>query len=461
MEIVLRNYQEDVYHRTRQAFREGAKGVCCVLPCRSGKSYVMMKMTKDANKKGNHVLILAHRNSLIGQHQELFDNLELDNNLTRIESVFTEVRHLGENGPVDLIIIDEAHLSGAASYQKVCEYYNCKRILFTGSPARLDGKPLNLADKMVIGITPKELVKMGAISDYDYYAPDIQLDLSNVKKSCGDYNNQELGEAMSSKKIYGDILKYYRQLGKDEQAIAYCVNIAHSQDVCSMFNLEGISAKHIDSHTPEKDREKIMQEFKEGKFKILCNCNLISEGITLPNASVGLLLRPTLSMPLYIQQSMRVLTPVEGKKARIIDYVGNVFKHGMPTQDRDWSLQNKVKEYDNENEDGTLKIRVCQECFSTFETAPICPYCGAEYEISPVEIQNFKEIELRKVEEEKEAKRQQYLSNVESRVSTYTQANECKNWVELTQWVKMKGYKPGYAYVLAKQMKIPFGKNKR
>lgn len=294
---------------------------------RSGKSYVMAKITIDANKKGNHVLILAHRNSLINQHKELFENLELNNNMTRIESVFTEVNHLGEKGEVNLIIIDEAHLSGASSYQKVCQYYNCKRILFTGSPARLDGKPLNLADKMVIGISANDLIKKGNISDYDYYAPDLNLDLSNVKKSCGDFNNQELGEAMSSKKIYGDILKYYHLLGKNEQAVAYCVNINHSKEVCDMFNENGILAKHMDSKTPEKEREKIMQEFKNGEFKILCNCNLISEGITLPNASVGLLLRPTLSLPLYIQQSMRVLTPVEGKKAIIIDYVGNVFRH--------------------------------------------------------------------------------------------------------------------------------------
>ena len=133
----------------------------------SGKSYVFAKITQDACKKGSRVLILAHRHSLLDQHKELFENLELNNKNVRIESVFTEANHLGENGPVDLIIIDEAHLSGAKSYQKVCEYYNCLRILFTGSPARLDGKPLDLADSMVVGISAKELIKRGNISDYE------------------------------------------------------------------------------------------------------------------------------------------------------------------------------------------------------------------------------------------------------------------------------------------------------
>lgn len=396
----------------------------------------MKAITEAANKKGNKVLILAHRNSLINQHKELFK--DIDWNLTRIESVFTEVRHLGENGTVDLIIIDEAHISGASSYQKVCEYYNCPRIGFTGSPIRLDGKPLNLFDIIIRGIEAKELIQKGNISDYIYYAPDLNIDLSKVKKSCGDYNNQELGEAMSSKKIYGDIIKYYNMLAKDKQAIAYCVNISHSEEVCQTFNENGILARHIDSHTPEKEREETLQDFKDGKFKILCNCNLISEGITLPTCEVGLLLRPTLSLALYIQQSMRTLTPVEGKKAIIIDFVGNVFRHGFPTMEREWSLEKAVKEYYNENDDGSFKVRVCQECFNTFEQAPVCPYCGAVYESTPIEIQNFKEIELKKVEEEKERKRQVYLNNIEEKVKEYKNARECKNWVELTQFCKAK-----------------------
>lgn len=430
----------------------------------AGKSFIMAKIAADTNKKGNKVLILAHRNSLINQHKELFENLELNNNnMTRIESVFTEVNHLGEKGDVDLIIIDEGHLSGASSYQKVCQYYKCRVILFTATPARLDGKPLNLADEMVKGIGIKELIKRNCVSDFNYYAPDIDLDLSSVKKTAGDYNNKELEKAVRKPTIYGDIFKYYKELGDNRQAIAYCVNIQHSKEICEMFNSKGVSAKHIDSKTNEKERQQVMEEFKNGEFKILCNCNLISEGITLPTASVGLLLRPTLSLPLYIQQACRVLTPMEGKKAIIIDYAGNVLKHGLPTQDRDWSLNKKVKEYTNENEKGEFKLRICKECFSTFETAPICPYCGAEYELDPIEIQNMKEIELKKIEEMKAERKAEFAGAVQEKVSYYTNPKDCRNWFELVQWCRVKGYKPGYAYVLNKQLKLnykPFGGKK-
>lgn len=245
-----------------------------------------------------------------------------------------------------------------------------------------------------------------------------------------------------------------------KNAIAYCTNVAHSEEVCKLFNDNNIPAKHIDATTPENEREEVLRDFEDGKFKILCNCNLISEGITLPTAEACLMLRKTASLPLFIQQGCRALTPVEGKTATIIDYVNNIQSFGFPTATREWSLDTKVKEYCNENDDGTLKLRVCQECFSTFETAPVCPFCGAEYAITPVEIQNMREIELKKIEEEKELKRKVFYDNITERVKKYESAKECRNWIELMKWVQYKGYKPGYAYVLNKQLKLnykPYG----
>ena len=119
-----------------------------------------------------------------------------------------------------------------------------------------------------------------------------------------------------------------------------------------------------------------------------------------------------------------------------------------------WSLDKKVKEYDNENDDGTLRIRVCKECFSTFEGGDVCPYCGAEYELTAIEIENIKEVQLKKVEEERELKRQQYLSSVADRVQYYESVEQCTTWAELIEFAKMKNYKPGFAYVMAKRMGI-------
>lgn len=124
----------------------------------------------------------------------------------------------------------------------------------------------------------------------------------------------------------------------------------------------------------------------------------------------------------------------------------------------EWTLEGKVKEYYNEDDKGNFIIRVCQNCFMTFETAAVCPYCGATYETTPIEIENFREIELKQIEEAKEERRQKFLNSVANKVEKYKNINECSNWVELVQFCKNKGYKNGYAYIMAKRMGIPFGR---
>ncbi len=441
---MLRDYQQELFLKTTEAFRSGARGVLCVLPCRSGKSYVMARMIAGA--KG-HVLVLAHRHTLIKQHKELLSSLGVLTSKVRVESVFTEANHLGEH-KVDLIIIDEAHLSEAASYRKVCEYYNCKVVGFTASPARLDGKPLTLFDTLITGITAKDLISRGAISDYDYYAPDLGIDTDSIDMVAGEYHNGQLTDLMCQSVIYGDVLKYYRELGEGRQAIAYCTSVKHAQKVAEMFSENGIPAVSIDGGMSLKERDRRMEKFRRGEVQILCNCNLISEGITLPNASVGLLLRPTCSLPLFIQQSCRVLTPVEGKKAVIIDYVNNVQRHGLPTDEHEWSLGEAVKRRKEFNEDGTLSIRQCEACFRCFKTAAICPWCGHEYKVQGRELRSIKEVELRLIEdirreEEEERKRQARL-----------EVGACRTIADLRKIQQARGYAPGWVWQMARAKRI-------
>ena len=115
--IQLRDYQEAVYQDTIKAINNGSRGILIQLPCRSGKSYVMAKFIETC--KGNS-LILAHRNELLNQHNELIEGLGLLNKC-RLASVFTEVNRLGEHKNPLVILIDECHLSEANSYKKIAE----------------------------------------------------------------------------------------------------------------------------------------------------------------------------------------------------------------------------------------------------------------------------------------------------------------------------------------------------
>lgn len=388
---MLRDYQQRSYDSIRKELRTHT-GVCDVEPCRSGKSFIIKEIVEHACMKGSKVLVLAHRHLLINQHKKIIQNC-------RIESVFTEVNHLGEHGPVDLIIIDEAHLSEANSYKKVCEYYGCKRILFTATAKRLDNKPLSLCDVIINGISGDELIELGHVSPYELYAPKLNIDLSSVSMSGSDFNNQEISDIMMDKKIYGDIIKYYHELAEGKQTIAYCTNIAHSQSICELFNNNGIKAKHMDASTPEKEREKIIHEFKNKEFQILCNCNLISEGITLPECECCMLLRPTQSETLYIQQACRCLTPGENKVATIIDFVGNCYAHGTPTEKRTYSLTDTDKRIRNSSRQPEVTARECKACFRVYKgTDPICPYCGNNNGKTRKQIEADEKAELEKIE---------------------------------------------------------------
>ena len=388
----LRDYQQDMYDKIREALKTN-QGVCGVLPCRSGKSWIMKKIVENACLRGSKVLILAHRRLLLAQHAKIIEN-------ARLESVFTEVNHLGEHGRVDLIIIDEAHISGAESYRKVCEFYNCKRVLFTATAKRLDNKPLSLANIIINGISGDELIEKGYVSKYELYAPKLDIDLDKVEMSGSDFNNEQLGNVMCDKKIYGDIIKYYHKLADGKQAIAYCTNVKHSQSICELFEKNGISAVHIDASTPEKERLQVMEDYRNGKYQVLCNCNLVSEGITLPECECCMLLRPTQSETLYIQQACRCLTPKEGKVAVIIDFVGNCYAHGTPTEKREYTLDKKQTRVKNPSREPEVTCRECSNCLQVYRgTDPICPYCGFDNKKTRKQIKMEEEAELERIKE--------------------------------------------------------------
>ena len=262
---MLRDYQQDVYDRVRTELTH-YKRIICQMPCRSGKSYLMYEVCKNAQKKNSNVLILAHRNFLLNQHRSLID---FEN--VRINSRQTEVNHLGENGRVDIILCDECHLSAADTYKKIFDYYSNAIIIgYSATPCRLDGRPLGeIYQKIVKGPSVKYLIENGAISPFDYYAPKLNINMSDVKIGDGDYNQKDLEDVMLDSKIYGDIIANYERLAKGKQAIAYCVSIKHAQEICDLFNENGYDAKCIHSKINKKEREQILEDFKNKKFTII------------------------------------------------------------------------------------------------------------------------------------------------------------------------------------------------
>ena len=348
-----------------------------------------------------------------------------------------------------VILIDECHLSEASSYKKIADFYGCIIIGFSATPTRLNGDKLTLYDTLINGVSVKYLIKQGAIADFEYYAPDIALDLTDIDTLGGDYNGKQLNDLMFNSAIYGDVIDSYKKLGDGRQAIAYCAGVNHSKKVCEEFNSAGIKAVHIDGSMNKTERKKIMDLYRSGYYTVLCNANIISEGITLPNASIGLLLRPTQSLALYIQQSMRVLTPDgNGKKAVIIDCVGNYQRHGLPDENREWTLEGVKRKHKTNNDDGSFTIRNCPNCFRIFKTANKCPYCGHEFEVKGRELQCMEEVRLRKISE------QEKIAIAEHKRKQRMEVGMAKTKEDLIKIARERGYKPGWIFVTAKRKGI-------
>ena len=427
---MLRDYQQDLFGKTTEAFKQGFHRPLIVAPCGAGKSYLFAEMIR---KTKGEALVLTHRQELKQQHEDLFRELGISN--ARVAMILTEANRLGELPTPKLIVADEAHLSRSNSWMKVIEHYNTWTVGFTATPVRLDGKPLgDIFNTLIEGVDVKWLIKNKRLAPYEYYAPTL-VETEGLRKVAGDYVVSDLEQLMNERAIYGNVIEAYRRFAPGERAIAYCVSVGHAEATAENFNSAGISAQAISAGTPPKQRERIMDDFRIGKITVLCNVGIISEGVSIDEVTCCMLLRPTESVALGIQQMMRCMRYLPGKTAKIIDFVANYTRVGLPDDTREWSLGEPLKRKKQLNENGDFYIRSCPECFLTFKTAPVCPFCGAEYPLHPREIKAREEIELQRITAEETAK-----VEAEKKKARQEQGR-ADSFEALVQLGKQRGYK--------------------
>jgi superfamily II DNA or RNA helicase len=441
LHIKLRDYQINLINDVAKAWRAGYKKPCIVLPCGGGKSIIAADMAKRTTDNNKNVLFLVHRKELCEQIENTFTDYGVNMDLCQIGMVQTITRRTNKINKPNLIITDENHHCIANSYKKIYNAYpDVYCVGVTATPVRLNGGGLGeINDKLIIGPSVKDLIAMNCLADYDYYAPPV-ADLTGLRSRAGDYVAEDIEQALSKPKIYGDVIKYYRELSDGKQAICYCPTINYSKMMVDNFKSAGISAEHIDGNTPKNKRAEIIDNFRLGNIKILCNVDLVGEGFDVPDCNTSILLRPTKSLSLYIQQSMRCMRYKPGKRATIIDHVGNVHRFGLPSQDRVWTLEPKPV---SKREGTTVKVKQCDECFFTHTPAPICPNCGHIYAPERKSPKEVKDARLKKINET---------------VKQYTKPEQCGSFAELAAWGKQRGYKPGWAYHQAKSRGLLYGK---
>lgn len=389
--IALRPYQTDMVHHIMHSFSQGAQRVCAVAPCGAGKTITVGWMIARAQLQGLRTLFIVHRKELLEQADRTFTTMGIRHGIVapgtgmdpsqtvQIGSTQTVAKRLEKIGPIDFIVIDEAHHATANTWRTIMTYYQQAETLgVTATPARLGGSGLgDVFQDLVIGPTVQQLIQWGNLAPYRYFAPPSKANVGSVPVRMGDYVKSELETAVNDADIIGDIVANYRKLANGMQACCYCVTRKHSEHVAAMFRAAGISAQHVDGETDKSLRATIIDRFRKRDIKVLCNVDLFGEGFDVPGMEAVILARPTQSLTLYIQQSMRAMRPDPSnpnKTAVIIDHAGNCFRHGLPDDDREWTLKVKPK---RKREDTGTSLTMCEKCFQVYEShLRTCPYCG-------------------------------------------------------------------------------------
>lgn len=446
MTVLLRPYQTEIVVAVRASYAAGKRAPLVCLSTGGGKTTIFAYITTSAAAKGRTVYLLCHRAELVKQiagtlarfgchHQvvapgPIIRQCQVEQFKAHgrtyvkagatvlVASVQTLVKRLHDESlpPPDIIVVDEAHhLTVDSTWGRIVNAYPTARLLpVTATPCRMDGKGLGLgaggfADELVMGPTMRELIDAGFLSPYRIFAPPNALDLTGVRTRAGDYAKDQLAIAIDKPSITGDAVEHYRRLATGKRAVAFCVSVAHAQHVAAEFMAAGIAAEFLDGTMDALERDRIIKRFEAGETLVLTSCDIVSEGFDLPAIEVAILLRPTQSLSLYIQQVGRALRTFIGKtEAIILDHVGAVVTHGLPDEEREWSLDGvkKGKRAANDNEPD-VKISTCPKCYSIHLPAPECPTCGHVYPIQERKIQQADGELVELGEEQLEAMRRQ------------------------------------------------------
>ena len=443
----LRPYQIQAVSDLRSSFVGGGRSSLLVMPTGAGKTVVFTEIARSAAAKGKSTLILVHRRELVKQASAKLTDAGVDHGIiaagfpssdhkVQVASVQTLVRRLTTTDfEPDLIIIDEAHHAVAGSWEKItARWGHAKRIGVTATPSRLDGRGLGSHfETLVSGPSVEQLVTGGFLSPHKVFAPPILVDLSQVKTRAGDYANDQLSEAMDRPTITGDCISHYRRLADGLPAIAFCCSVKHASSVCESFKTAGYRAKLVTGNMPMDERDEAISGLADGRTQILCSVDVVSEGTDVPAVSAAILLRPTQSESLYLQQVGRILRPQNGKIAIVLDHVGSTRKFGFIDDRRNWSLESKPKR--QRKDEPAPSVRQCPKCFAAFKPQPECPCCGHIFKTKTRKLAH-KEGELHEMRRAAAGERQEKRKKV----------GMARTLRELLALAKEKGYKSGWAY---------------
>lgn len=374
-----REYQIDLIARARASIASGVKRLLIQAPVGAGKTVVSSEIVRLALQKGKRVLFLAHRRRLVTQKAGKLDDFGIPHGVfmsgharqasepVQVASRDTLLSRTVRNDwiappPADLVITDEAHRVMSDEYQRLLALYpDAIHLGLTATPARDDGRGLGDFYQAIECCVPiSKLIADGFLAPVKCYAPQMRKG--------------------TRRKLAGDPVAAWKKYGRNLPTVLFAGTVAASLAAREEFIRAGISAEHIDAHTPDDEREAIIARVEAGLTKILCNCSVLTEGVDIPCLGCCVLLRLAESYTLFIQAIGRIMRAFPGKaEAVLIDHADAVLHHGFPDEDVRWELSESETVDQRNKKDREEGKRgqpvVCPSCGTIFKAAIVCPAC--------------------------------------------------------------------------------------
>lgn len=344
----LRPYQQEAKDAIFEQWDSGVSKTLLVLPTGCGKTVVFAKVTEECVRNGDRVLILAHRGELLDQAADkLMKTTGLGCALEKAESscqgtwfrvvvgsvqTLMREKRLNSFEPdyFDTIIIDEAHHCISDSYQRVLQHFTGAHVLgVTATPDRGDMKNLGTYfESLAYEYTLPKAIKEGYLSPIKALTIPLKIDMSSVSVQAGDFKASDIGTALDPylRGIAEEMLKYCQ----NKKTVVFLPLVKTSQKFRDLLNEYGFHAAEVNGDS--QDRAEILKDFDSGKYNVLCNSMLLTEGWDCPSVDCIVVLRPTKVRSLYCQMVGRGtrLSPQTGKDhLLLLDFLWHTERHEL------------------------------------------------------------------------------------------------------------------------------------
>ena len=361
----LRPYQEEAKKAILKDFESGRQRTLLSLPTGTGKTIVFSSVLDERLRQGGRGLVIAHRDELLTQaQQKLWDAFGLASALEKGDSTalgatapvaVASVQSLSrpdrlEKFPADYftdVVIDEAHHSLSDSYRRVIDHFASAKLLgVTATPDRGDKKNLSeIYENIAYEYSMRQAIADGYLCPIKAKMLPAAVDLNRVTVSCGDYTADSLGEALEPY-LDGIATQLMQECG-GRKTVVFLPLVRTAKLFCELLNSKGMAACEVDGDSP--DRERILADFEAGKYQVLCNSMLLTEGWDCPSVSCVVILRPTKIRSLYCQMVGRGTRICPGKEdLLLLDFLYLTEKHDLCTPASLFGSPEEIKNKMNE-----------------------------------------------------------------------------------------------------------------